>query len=76
MTIPINQSTAANAKAAAARLAQLKQQLNLTPSSMSQQAPKDMAAERASAEFDIEALAHHWHGGRDQYILMVNKEIK
>ncbi|KAI7853703.1 acyl-CoA dehydrogenase/oxidase [Circinella umbellata] len=37
---------------------------------MSQQAPKDMAAERASADFDIEALAHHWHGGREQYVLM------
>ncbi|KAI9493173.1 acyl-CoA dehydrogenase/oxidase [Zychaea mexicana] len=37
---------------------------------MSLQAPKDMAAERAAAGFDIEALKHHWHGGVHQYQLL------
>ncbi|KAG0171631.1 acyl-Coenzyme A oxidase [Apophysomyces sp. BC1021] len=59
----------ASAKAAAVRLEQIKQQLNLTPSSMSLQAPKDMAAERASADFDIGALAHFWAGGKYQHEL-------
>ncbi|KAI8146665.1 acyl-CoA dehydrogenase/oxidase [Fennellomyces sp. T-0311] len=70
MTIPINQSTDVAAKAAAARLAQLKQQLNFTPSAMSLQAPKDMASERAAAQFDIEALSDFWHGGESERKLM------
>ncbi|KAI8332256.1 acyl-CoA dehydrogenase/oxidase [Chlamydoabsidia padenii] len=36
---------------------------------MSLQAPKDMAAERAAAEFNIEALARFWAGGDKTYEL-------
>ncbi|ORZ14680.1 hypothetical protein BCR42DRAFT_461358 [Absidia repens] len=36
---------------------------------MSLQAPKDMAAERAAAEFNIEALARFWAGGDKKYEL-------
>ncbi|KAG2217625.1 hypothetical protein INT45_008078 [Circinella minor] len=67
MTIPLKDSTAPNAKAALARLEQLKSQLNLTPSTVSLQAPKDMAAERAAADFSINALARLWAGGDKQY---------
>lgn len=72
MTIPIQQSTDANAKAAAARLAQLKQQLTFTPSSMSLQAPTDMANERAATEFDILKMAHFWAGGERDYRLLAS----
>ncbi|KAI8075645.1 acyl-CoA dehydrogenase/oxidase [Thamnidium elegans] len=51
------------------RLEQIKGQLNLTPSTMSLDAPKDMAEERAAASFSIEALSHAWSGGRDKYEL-------
>ncbi|ORX45655.1 acyl-CoA oxidase [Hesseltinella vesiculosa] len=34
---------------------------------MSRQAPQDMAAERASAEFDITELAHFYAGGEEKY---------
>lgn len=71
MTIPIDQSKAPNARAAAERLAQLKQQLTMTPSSMSLQAPKDMARERAATDFHIDTLAYYWAGDQDQYRLMV-----
>ncbi|KAI9311821.1 hypothetical protein BX666DRAFT_1992799 [Dichotomocladium elegans] len=63
MTIPVQQSTDAKARAAAARLAQIKAQLNLTPSAMSLQAPRDMAAERAAADFDVQLLSYFWAGG-------------
>ncbi|KAI8393994.1 uncharacterized protein BYT42DRAFT_552987 [Radiomyces spectabilis] len=54
---------------AGARLEQLKQQLNLSSSAMSREAPKDMAEERAAARFDIDALAHFWAGGKASYNL-------
>lgn len=53
------------------RLELIKGQLNLTPSTMSLDAPKDMAEERAAASFGIEALSHAWSGGRDKYELRV-----
>jgi acyl-CoA oxidase len=56
-----------NTQKAHERLQQIKQQLNLTPSDMSLQAPKDMANERAAASFDIAALSHFWMGGEDKY---------
>lgn len=71
MTIPLKQSTDVNAKTAAARLEQIKAQLNLTPSPMSLQAPQDMKEERAAASFDIQKLAHFWAGGERQYRLLV-----
>ncbi|KAI7892206.1 acyl-CoA dehydrogenase/oxidase [Mucor mucedo] len=37
---------------------------------MSRQAPKDMARERAAADFNIEALAMLWAGGEKQYRLV------
>ncbi|KAI8641874.1 hypothetical protein BD408DRAFT_345331 [Parasitella parasitica] len=45
---------------------------------MSRQAPKDMAAERAAAEFNIEALAILWAGGEKRYNLIkrANEFIK
>ncbi|KAI8364351.1 acyl-CoA dehydrogenase/oxidase [Radiomyces spectabilis] len=45
---------------------------------MSSQAPKDMAEERAAADFNIEALAHLWHGGQKEYELLQKayEEIK
>lgn len=49
------------------RLEQIKQQLNLSPSPMSLQAPKDMQRERASASFNIEALSHFWMGGKEKF---------
>lgn len=67
MTIPLKDSTAPNAQAAIARLEQLKSQLNLTPSAMSLQAPKDMAEERAAADFSIDKLSRFWAGGDEQY---------
>lgn len=71
MTIPLKDSTAPDAKAALERLEQIKSQLNMTPSTMSLQAPKDMAAERAAAEFDIEALTRLYVGGDKEYELQV-----
>lgn len=56
-----------NNTAAVERLEQIKQQLNLTPSPMSLQAPKDMEKERNSASFNIEALSHFWLGGKDKF---------
>ncbi|KAI9301726.1 hypothetical protein BJ944DRAFT_233660 [Cunninghamella echinulata] len=70
MVIPLKDSKDPNAKSALARLDQIKNQLNLSPSSMSLQAPKDMAAERAKAEFNIEALARYWAGGDQKYELL------
>ncbi|KAF7726406.1 acyl-Coenzyme A oxidase [Apophysomyces ossiformis] len=67
MTIPLKESKAPDAKAALARLEQIKSQLNLSPSSMSLQAPKDMAAERAAADFNVKALACLWAGGDKAY---------
>ncbi|CAO0800670.1 unnamed protein product [Mucor circinelloides] len=49
------------------RLEQIKQQLNLSPSPMSLQAPKDMQKERSSASFNIEALSHFWMGGKEKF---------
>lgn len=49
------------------RLEQIKSQLNFAPSSMSLDAPKDMAQERKAASFDIQALTYAWFGGRDQF---------
>ncbi|KAI8086146.1 acyl-CoA dehydrogenase/oxidase [Halteromyces radiatus] len=68
--LPLKDSKDPNAPIALARLNQIKSQLNLTPSSMSRQAPKDMAAERAAADFDITALSHFWVGGDKKYQLM------
>lgn len=75
MTIPLKDSKSPDAPSALARLDQLKSQLNLTPSSMSLQAPKDMAAERASADFNIEALARFWAGGDRKYELTVSPNV-
>jgi hypothetical protein len=58
------------------RLEQIKQQLNLTPSSMSIEAPQDMARERASASFDIQALSHFWIGGEKKYNDRVNARVR
>ena len=62
-------SPSSNNKNAAAvqRLEQIKSQLNLSPSTMSLDAPKDMAQERAAASFDIQALANLWAGGANNY---------
>ncbi|KAI8084287.1 uncharacterized protein B0P05DRAFT_534964 [Gilbertella persicaria] len=49
------------------RLDQIKRQLNLTPSPMSLEAPKDMARERNSATFDILALSYLWVDGEENY---------
>jgi acyl-CoA oxidase len=75
MTIPLKDSTSPDAPSALARLDQLKRQLNLTPSAMSLQAPKDMAAERASADFNIDALARFWIGGDVKYERTVKRSI-
>lgn len=75
MTIPLRDSTAPEAKTALARLEQIKSQLNLTPSTMSLQAPKDMAAERAAAEFDVNGLARFWAGGDKQYEMQVREKL-
>lgn len=69
--IPLSESKDPRAKLALERLNQLKSQLNLSPSSMSRQAPKDMAKERAAAEFNIEELAKFWAGGDEKYRLLV-----
>lgn len=58
------------AKVALARIEQIKSQLNLSSSPMSRQAPKDMAAERAAADFNIEALSALWAGGEKRYNLI------
>lgn len=55
------------------RLEQIKSQLNLNPSSMSLQAPQDMAKERAAASFNIEALQHFWMDGKDKYLARVGR---
>lgn len=55
------------AKVAIERIEQLKGQLNLSSSPMSRQAPKDIEAERAQAEFSIEALTHLFYGGPERY---------
>ncbi|CEG78203.1 Putative Acyl-coenzyme A oxidase [Rhizopus microsporus] len=68
--IPLSESKDPRAKLALERLNQLKSQLNLSPSSMSRQAPKDMAKERAAAEFNIEELARFWAGGDEKYRLL------
>ncbi|CAO3699925.1 unnamed protein product [Rhizopus microsporus] len=68
--IPLSESKDPRAKLALERLNQLKSQLNLSPSSMSRQAPKDMAKERAAAEFNIEELAKFWAGGDEKYRLL------
>ncbi|KAI9033595.1 hypothetical protein CLU79DRAFT_724499 [Phycomyces nitens] len=70
MTIPLKDSKDPNSKAALARLEQIKNQLNLGPSAMSLQAPKDMAAERAAADFDIKKLSWLWAGGEEAYNLL------
>ncbi|CAO3626597.1 unnamed protein product [Cunninghamella blakesleeana] len=70
MVIPLKEFKDPNAKAALAKLEQIKNQLNLSPSEMSLQAPKDMAAERAKADFNIEALTRYWYGDDKQYKLM------
>lgn len=76
--IPFKDSKDPQAKAAIARIEQIKSQLNLSPSPMSRQAPKDMAAERAAAEFNIEELAKFWAGGEKRYNLIkkANEIIK
>lgn len=56
------------------RLKQIKNQLNLSPSAMSLQAPKDMAKERSSASFDIQELACIYAGGKDKYTRRVHIE--
>jgi acyl-CoA oxidase len=58
------------------RLEQIKSQLNLSPSQMSLDAPKDMALERSAASFDIQALANLWAGGADSYERKVNIKIE
>lgn len=68
--IPLKDSTDPQAKAAIARIEQIKSQLNLSSSPMSRQAPKDMAEERAAAEFNIEELAKFWAGGEKRYNLV------
>lgn len=55
------------AKAAVERIEQIKSQLNLSVSPMSRQAPKDIAEERAAAEFNIDELSKFWHGGEKKY---------
>lgn len=65
-----------NTQNAIKRLQLIKSQLNLTPSSMSLEAPKDMAKERADASFDIQALSYLWLGGEEQYKSRVTKTIK
>ncbi|KAI9360090.1 acyl-CoA dehydrogenase/oxidase [Pilaira anomala] len=76
--IPLKESKDPRAQAAIARIEQIKSQLNLSPSPMSRQAPKDMAEERAAAEFNIEELAKFWAGGEKRYNLIqkANEIIK
>lgn len=76
--IPFKDSKDPQAKSAIARIEQIKSQLNLSSSPMSRQAPKDMAAERAAAEFNIEELAKFWAGGEKRYNLIqkANEIIK
>lgn len=73
MTISLKDSTAPDAKTALARLEQIKSQLNWTPSAISLQAPKDMANERAAAEFDIEKLARLYAGSDRKYELQASQ---
>ncbi|KAG2215644.1 hypothetical protein INT46_006248 [Mucor plumbeus] len=68
--LPLKDSKDPQAKVALARIEQIKSQLNLSSSPMSRQAPKDMAAEREAAEFNIEALAALWAGGEKRYSLI------
>lgn len=65
--IPLSKSKDPRAKAALERLNQVKNQLNLLPSAMSLQAPKDMMRERAQSEFDVQELAKFWAGGDKKY---------
>lgn len=76
--LPLKDSKDPQAKVALERIEQIKSQLNLSSSPMSRQAPKDMAAERAAAEFNIEALATLWAGGEKRYNLIkrANEYIK
>lgn len=60
-------SSSKTSAVAAQRLEQIKSQLNLSPSKMSLDAPKDMAQERAAASFDIQALANLWVGGAENF---------
>lgn len=60
-------SSSKTSAVAAQRLEQIKSQLNLSPSQMSLDAPKDMAQERAAASFDIQALANLWVGGAENF---------
>lgn len=62
-----------NTQNAIKRLELIKSQLNLTPSLMSIEAPKDMAKERAAASFDIQALSYLWIGSEDLYKSRVTK---
>jgi hypothetical protein len=55
------------AKIAIERIEQIKGQLNLSSSPMSRQAPKDIEAERAKAEFNIQELKHLFYGGAERY---------
>lgn len=71
MSTPPNNNHATTT-AAFKRLEQIKSQLNLSPSTMSLQAPKDMEKERAAASFNIEALQHFWIGGKDKYLNRVS----
>lgn len=64
-----------NVHKATHRLDQIKRQLNLSPSTMSIQAPKDMERERQSASFSIEALSYFWMGGKEKYIQRVTKTV-
>lgn len=63
-----------NKNSAVQRLEQIKSQLNLSPSQMSLDAPKDMAIERSTASFDIQALANLWAGGAEKYKRRVKKK--
>jgi len=76
--LPLKDSKDPQAKVALERIEQIKSQLNLSSSPMSRQAPKDMAAERAAAEFNIEALAILWAGSEKRYNLIkkANEYIK
>jgi acyl-CoA oxidase len=69
-SLPPHVSKDPKAKAAIARIEQIKSQLNLSSSPMSRQAPKDMAIERAAADFNIEELAKLWAGDEKRYNLV------
>lgn len=73
--IPLSKSKDPRAKAALERLNQVKNQLNVLPSAMSLQAPKDMMRERAQSEFDVQELAKFWAGGDKKYKYLVTRSI-